>query len=228
MTMSKKMSTSRIACALVLVFAAWVAANAQTEAVKDWTIADYLKNLPKKYKTFSGDFLPPTKHSTNIDEENGYAAYFDSPQPGTSSFSQKSPIFEMALFKSETKPPILVVSNLISDSVCSKYETFFLRRVGSKWTEVKSGVLPPLDLKMFWDAPQSAARLLKIIKASSTSYQLEPPRRGTRMKLSLEICDYLEDDTPEQTAKEFTKLIESAKPVYLNWDKQKGKFKLTK
>jgi len=211
-----------------LIFITALAAQAQKRDAEDWSIADYFKNLPEKYRTFSGDFSPPSKDSTYIDEENGYAAYFEPEQPGTSSFAQKSPIFEMALFKSETKPPLVVVSNRISDSVCIEYQTFFLRRVGSKWTEVKREVLPPLDLKIFWDASQSAGRLLKIIKESSTSYQFEPPRSGTRMKVSLKICDFLEDDTLNEKTAELEKLIETAKPIRLEWDKQIGKFKLVK
>ena len=77
---------------------------------------------------------------------------------------------------------------------------------------------------MFWDAPQSAARLLKIIKESSMSYHFEPPRQGTQMKVSLEICDYLEDDTQQDKVNESSKLIESAKSIYLIWDRQNGKF----
>ena len=134
----------------------------------------------------------------------------------------------MALFKSQTKSPLVVVSNQISDSVCIMRETFFLRRVGKNWTEVKPEVLPPLALKMFWDAPQSVERLLKIIKETSISYHFKLPREGTRMKASLEICDYLEDDTPEESAKELEKLIEAEKTIFLDWDKQNGKFKFAK
>ena len=216
------MFLSKIILATALVFVTAFSAQAQKSAVEDWSIADYFENLPEKYKTFGGDFPLPSKETTVVDEPNGYGAYLN-----TSSLP-KFPVFEMALFKSQTNPLLLVVSNMKSDSVCTDYETFFLRRVGSKWTEVKRDVLPPMNLKMFWDAPQSAAKLLKIIKESSTSYHFKPPREGTRMKVSLEICDYLEDDVPEETGKELRKLIESAKPIYLEWDKQNGKFKFAK
>ena len=85
-----------------------------------------------------------------------------------------------------------------------------------------------MNLKMFRDAPQSAGRLLKIIKESAASYHFEPPRYGTRMKVSLEICDYLEDDTPQAKTGELEKLVEPAKPLYLTWDKQNGKFNFAK
>ena len=216
---------NRIILSAVLVFVTAFSAQAQKRDAEDWSIADYVENLPEKYKTFGGDFSSPSAETTVIDEPNGYAAYMDSPPGGN---FDRFPIFEMALFKSQTRPPLLVVSNLKNDHVCSDYETFFLRRVGSKWTEVKREVLPPMNLNMFWDAPQSAGRLLKIIKESSTSYHFEPPRQGTRMKVSLEICDFLEDDTPDEKAGELDKLIETAKPIYLEWDKQNGKFKFAK
>ncbi|MCY7346667.1 MAG: hypothetical protein LH614_10670 [Pyrinomonadaceae bacterium] len=214
----------RIILLAVLVFVTAFSAQAQKRDAEDWSIADYVENLPEKYKTFEGDFSLPSKETTVIDESNGYAAYLNN-LPDPDSNYQPYPMFEMALFKSKTKPPLLVVSNMKSDSACNEYETFFLRRVGSKWTQVKREVLPPMNLKMFWDAPQSAARLLKILKENAASYHFELPRRGTRMKVSLEICDYLEDDAPEAAGDELQKLIESARPIYLEWDKQSGKFK---
>lgn len=189
---------------------------------QEWGVSDYLKNLPEKFKTFEGDFSPPSKETTVIDEKNGYAGYLKS--PGGTEMS-----FEMALFRSKNAPPLLVVSNERSDMQCSSYETFFLRRAGNRWVEVRDEVLPPLDLKMFWDDPQAAVRLAKIVSTPAASaYHFEPPRRGTQMKVSLEICDHLDEDPPEATLKEFDKLRGSARPVRLAWDSQGGKFKLVK
>ena len=209
----------------IFIFVAAFSASAQKRAADEWSIADYFKNLPEKYKTFSGDFSPPSKETSVIDEQNGYAAYMNFPPGGN---FEPFPIFEMAIFKSKTKPPLVVVSNLKSDSACSEYETFFLQRVGSKWTDVKREVLPPINLKMFWDAPQSVERLLKITKESFVSYHFDLPRRGTQVKASLEICDYFEDDAPETVGEEMSKLRDSAKTIRLDWDKQNGKFKLVK
>jgi len=221
----------RIILLAVLVFITVFSAQAQKRDAEDWSIADYVENLPEKYKTFEGDFSLPSKETTVIDESNGYAAYLSN-LPDPDSNYQPFPIFEMALFKSKTKPPLLVVSNMKSDSACAEYETFFLVQIDSRWAVVKRDVLPPLDLKMFWDKPQSAARVLKIVKGESpVTYHFEPPRQGTRMKVSLEICDYValsKEDTPPATAKELFELIESAKPIYLEWDKQNGKFKFAK
>ena len=189
---------------------------------QDWSISDYLKNLPERFKTFHGDFVPPSEETTVIDEKNGYAGYLKAPG-GT----ERS--FEMALFKSKNAPPLLIVSNEHSDMHCSFYETFFLRRVGNKWVEVKDEVLPPLDPRMFWGDPQAAERLAKIISAPlSSAYHFVPPRRGTQMKVRLEICDYFDEDPPEATLKEFDKLKETARLIHLEWDSRSGKFKLVK
>jgi hypothetical protein len=189
---------------------------------QDWGVSDYLKNLPEKFITFEGDFTPPSKETTVIDEKNGYAGYLKA--PGGTGMS-----FEMALFRSKNAPPLVVVSNERSDMQCSSYETFFLRRVGNRWVEVKGEVLPPLDPGMFWDDPRAAVRLAKIVSVTPASdYHFEPPRRGTRMKVGLEICDYFDEGPPEAVLREFNKLKETARPVRLDWDPQSGKFKLVK
>lgn len=216
------MYSKKIILTAIFIIVAAFSASAQKQTADDWSIADYVKNLPEKYITTHGDFVPATAENIVVDEKNGYADYMISP-PSVTEIPPYA-AFQMGLFKSKTKPPLLVVSNYRSDEICDDYETFFLRRVGNDWMEVKSEVVPPMNLKMFWNAPQSANRLLKIIKESSISYYFEPPRQGTRMKVSLEICDYLKDDAPEAAGDELQKLSESTKPIYLDWDKQNGKF----
>ncbi len=218
------MYSKKIILTAIFIIVAAFSASAQKRMADDWSIADYIKNLPEKYITATGDFPKPTAKNITVDEKNGYAAAFTDYPVTPEQFEAAFPVFQAALFKSQTKPPLLVVFNLKSDSVCEEYETFFLRRVGNRWTEVRREVMPAMNLKMFWDAPQSAERLLKIIKENSISYHFEPPRNGTRMKVSLEICDYLEDDAAETVGDELQKLIESARPIYLDWDKQNGKF----
>ena len=131
--------------------------------------------------------MPPSNETGIIAAANGYAAYMSAPYD-TNPDNQPFPIVEMAIFKSQKKTPLLVVSNLKSDSVCSEHETFFLRRTADNWTnwaEVEREVLPVISLKMFWDNPQSAARFKKIVEQdNSTTYHFEPPRNGTRMKVS--------------------------------------------
>lgn len=219
----------RVALLLFLIFAVTTPARAQKPDAKEWGIADYVKNLPGKYITASGDFEKPSAENIVADEQNGYAVAYEFSPPRPEGDDKAPPTWEAALFKSRTKSPLLVVANRQSDSVCTDYETFFLRRVGDNWKEVRREVLPPLDLQMFWDEPRAAARFLKIVERdNSTSFHFEPPRQGTRMKVSLEICDYFLEVTPLKQVDELRKLMETTKPVYLSWDKQTGKFVLAK
>ena len=189
---------------------------------QEWSISDYLKHLPEKYKTLTGDFHPPSEQTTVIDEKNGYAGYLK--VPGRAEMS-----FEMVLFKSSNAPPLVVVTNEHSDMQCSSYETFFLRRVGREWVEVKDKVLPPIDPMMFWEDPRAVRRLAKIVAVTPPSvYHFEPLRRGTQMRVSLAICDYFDEDLPEATLKEFNQLRATARPIRLDWDSKSGKFKLMK
>lgn len=222
------MNRTIIILASIFIFAAAHSAPAQKSEAMDWSIADYVKNLPEKYITASGDFPKPSAENITVDEKNGYAAAFTDYPIEADSVDAAFPVFQAALFKSKSKLPLLVVSNYQSDHVCEKYETFFLRRIGNKWTEVEREILPAMNLKMFWDKPQSAERLLNITKESFISYHFELPRRGTQVKVSLEICDYLDDNAPEAANEEMIKLINSAKTIYLEWDKQNGKFKFAK
>ena len=206
-----------------------VFSSAQTRNAKEWSIADYVKNLPEKYITASGDFVKPSVKTIIVDEKNGWAvAHTDFP-PNPDALDAPFAVFQMALFKSQTKPPLVVVSNFKSDEVCDDYETFFLRRIGENWTEVEREVLPPLNLKMFWDKPQSAKRFTKIVERdNATSYHFELPRQGTQVKVSLEICDHFLEVAPMKSVDELRKLIESVKPIYLVWDKQNGRFNFAK
>ncbi|MCY7344889.1 MAG: hypothetical protein LH614_01615 [Pyrinomonadaceae bacterium] len=212
----------------VFIFVTAFSAQAQKSDAKDWSIADYFKNLPKKYITAEDDgYAQPSAETLVVDEKNGYAAQMESSRRLT---VEPFPVFEMALFKSQTKSPLVVVTHRTIATPCSDYEIFFLRRTGNRWTEVKQAVLPPLDLKIFWSSggTQSAGKLLKIVKQGQIVYQFEPPRVGRSMKVSMAICDFSQDGASQAKVDEFSKLIESAKPVYFEWDKQTGKFKFAK
>ena len=70
---------------------------------------------------------------------------------------------------------------------------------------------------------------MKTVKRDNpTTYHFELPRQRRRKKVSLEICDQFLEVTPIDQVDELTKIIESAKPIYLEWDKQNGKFKFEK
>jgi len=217
------MFSARIILLAVLVFATAFSATAQKSDANEWTMEDYVNNLPEKYITTHGvNFATPTAKTMFVDVGNDYASHIICPPTENWDYEPYA-VFQMGLFKSQAKPPLLVVSNYLSGD-CDTYETFFLRRVGGNWKEVKRGILPPLNFKMFWDAPQSAGRLLKIIKERSISYHFEPTRRGMQLKVSLEICDNPERNETKSDYDELRKLIKSAKSFFLDWDSKNGKF----
>ncbi len=208
-----------------LIFFVFSVSTAFAQKNSDWKISDYLENLPKEYKVFTGDFIAinPTAETTLIDDKNGYAAYFDQPFKNENAF----PIFEMAVFKKKNGEEILVVSNMISDPVCNEYKTFFLQRAGANWLDVKTKVLPKLTPQMFFDSAKTANEFLKAQKkiGNSTGLNLRfsPPRQGTAMNVKLEICDYVPDDFSGEI--DFQKFIDKSKTLALRWNKENGIFK---
>ncbi len=146
---------SKIFALIFLVFSVSTAVAQNNSA---WKISDYLENLPEEYKTFSGDFIAinPTAETTLIDNKNGYAAFYSQPIKDENAF----PIFEMAIFKKKNGEEILVVSNMISDPVCTNHKTFFLQKNGENWINVKEKVLPELPAKLFFDTEKTANEYL--------------------------------------------------------------------
>lgn len=197
----------------------------------NWQISDYLENLPDKYKTFEGDFvsLPPGPDSTIIDNLNGYAAFMDS--PGEDGYS----IFEIAMFKPKTGPPVLVVSNLQSDPVCSFYETFFLEVRGDQWIDVKSRVLPELGDSMFFESPELAEKhqqfqdKYKGQGVPDFGIHFSPPRHGTKLKVSTEVCDYVDDGVSDDAEiNEYLELLGKTRPIFLQWNADRAVFTVEK
>ncbi len=206
---------------IVLVFAS--VSFSQPES--NWKISDYLRDLPAEYKTFSGDFqTEPNGETTLIDEKNGYAAFFDRPIKNKEAF----PIFEMALFKKANGDDLLVVSNMLSDPVCTFHHTFFLKRTENGWINVEADVMPKLPARLFFDSAKTSNYYIELQKKLDNSPELDlyfaPPRNGTTMKVSLDICDFAPDNFPESV--DFEELKQRSRMVSLIWDKKTGIFKI--
>jgi hypothetical protein len=220
-------SRQRRICAVLLI--SLLSATSVFAQKEQWTIRDYLKNLPEQYKTYSGDYpkLPPAD-AIVLDEENGYAAILNV-QAGVSS-TNPYPIFEMALFKRSNGEQIIVVSNTISDSVCLSHETFFLQKRGDSWLDVRARVLPKLTAQMFFTEARLAEKFQATNKKVGNSEKLDlyfaPPRKGTRISVKLDICDYVPDEFDGKIS--FDEFTENAQSVFLDWDKKRGVFKLAK
>lgn len=212
-------------CAVTLIAFLFAATAFSQQATAEWKIDDYLKNLPEKYKTYSGDFqMTPTGETTIADTKNGYAAYL------SSTAEDAFPIFEMAIFKQANGEAVVVVSNTIADPVCTTHETFFLRRKGNVWTSVQSQILPELQTQMFFTDSKLGTKFQAVNRKAGNSNRLNlhfsPPRNGIKMKVSLDICDYVPDELAAELS--FDEFIRNAKSVVLEWDKQTGVFKRTR
>lgn len=198
--------------------------------VSEWKISDYLKNLPENYQNF-GNNLPPTNKTTIIDNKNGYAAYMDSEE------EYAHPLLEMALFKPQNGTPTLVVSNPIYDHDCVINNNYFLQVKDNRWIDVKDEVLPRLDFSMiFIDGKNDITykyyqKMQKKYgeKLSGLEYVFSPPRIGTKMEVNLYLCG-LNDDRIAQNEdlESFEMIPDSFKPIYLQWNKSKGKFEVAK
>jgi hypothetical protein len=53
-----------------------------------------------------------------------------------------------------------------------------------------------------------------------------PPRKGTRMNVKLDICDYVPDEFDGKIS--FDEFTGNAQSVFLDWDKTRGVFKSAK
>jgi len=199
---------------------------------KAWTVDDYLRALPEKFKTYSGDFeREPSRDRTIKDLKNGYIAYLDK-VPAAGGSSPAFPVFEIAVFKQASGEPLVVVSNYRYDMVCTTHDTFFLRKQGSEWVDVRAKVLPKLSAGMFFTQAdlgrkfESANKEAGNVESAAGWFYLHfsPPRHGTRMKVALDICDHVPEEKPELSFDEFEA---KQKPVWLEWEQKKGTFKVS-
>ncbi len=53
-----------------------------------------------------------------------------------------------------------------------------------------------------------------------------PPRQGTRVKVSLELCNDVPDELAEEVGRELDSFLGKKKTIWLQWDKQKGVFRV--
>ncbi len=196
-----------------------------------WQISDYLKNLPKKYKTFGGDNVAlEEQRKTIIDNKNGYAAYQN---PKLDDDTEPLTFFEIAKFNSQRRYPTIVATNYIYDQVCDEYQTFFLQKRGNMWVDVKSLVLPKIKISMFFQDSKTYSQFVKLEKKLSSKIggyymQFKPPRIGTKMEVKLVFCDYADDDVSKADYDDYQAITKKVSAIYLKWNKSSNKFEVAK
>ena len=158
-----------------------------------------------------------------IDINNGYIAtqLYDFGRP---------PPFQMAMFKDNNNAPLIVIrAETCGDHfACAELEekSSFLKYKNGKWVDVADKVLPKITLEHFFNDKKEVNTLKQL---NYHIFRFHPPRIGTTMKVTIEICDYIEcDDRVEDaiSSKEYERLLKERKTLFLKWDKELGKFQL--
>jgi hypothetical protein len=221
--------------ATLLVFQIAVSAVA---AGSEPTVEDYLRDLPKKYRTHYGDFRnEPTPETTIKDLRNGYIAFLDrAPQPNDD--SAPYPIFEIAVFKQANTEPLIVVSNTLADSYCVQHESFFLRKRGTSWQDVRAQVLPAFSPEMFFAEAGMVQKLEGLhrkakqpVPSRKSLYRylhFSLPREGTRVKVTLDLCKYAPSDPDQDLGPDYDVLEGKRKLTWLEWNRESGTFKVAR
>ena len=221
----------------VTVLVVQVAASALA-AANEPTVEDYLRDLPKKYRTHYGDFQnEPTPETTIKDLRNGYIAFLDrAPHPNDD--SAPYPIFEIAVFKQANTEPLIVVSNTLADSYCVQHESFFLRKRGTSWRDVRARVLPAFSAEMFFAEAGMVQKLEGLHRKFKQAVpprkdlykylQFSLPREGTRVKVALDLCKYAPSAPELDLGPDYDLLDKNKKSISLEWDKPSGTFKVAR
>ncbi len=211
------------------------------ESAKTWKISDYLENLPAKYKNL-GNFAGPIDKLSLIDNRNGYAAYYPNQEEREKAEDPnmtglETTVLAMALFKADKGSPTLIVTNLADEHVCMRDYSYFLEKRGDEWVDIREDVLPKIDFSLlFIDGKDDPS--YKFYEEMQTKHgenidklelKFQPPRYGTRMKVTLGFTDCywiekLEEDDNELT--QYAKISDSFKPIYLIWNSSKKQFEI--
>lgn len=176
-------------------------------------IVDYFTLLPAHYLTFGSsyhenDYFNGHKNFLSvIDRRNGYLA-------------DERRRLEAALFLRSDGQRLLLVSNrIVTGPRSTKFDTYFLTyEHGTRtWTEVSKEVLPKLPAALFFSDPET----IKLMEESTDNnieytYRFEPSRRGTDLRVSLEIN--------RRRSEEPATVGANRRPVILRWDREAGRF----
>lgn len=179
-------------------------------------IIDYFTLLPAHYLTFGSSyhdhyFFDGHKNFLSvIDRRNGYIA-------------DENRQFEAALFRRADERCLLLVSNRLDAGMRStEFDTYFLNYDHSArtWTDVSKEVLPELSAALFFSDPE----VIKLLEESTDNdieyaYRFEPPRRGTDLKVRLEI------NQSRYAAPATARALEAERrSIVLRWNREMGIF----
>jgi len=160
-----------------------------------------------------------------VDTKNGYLTWSD---PGTGGGTLT---MEAALFVTADKRKILATNRIDSDSLSVTCELRFYQYKDESMQEIKSGILPDLNVAMFLDEKLDKKSFSKHESLlDRVKIKIELPRFGTAITISPEFTSLgpaiTASDLNDEEKEKARQVIEAGLPytIDLNWDRKKGAF----
>lgn len=155
-------------------------------------VVDYYNQIPSKYfgdqkyvlrqigSTWETDSIAEYTINPVVDLKNGFVSIND---PGTGGGSI---IYEVALFLTRSRQPILGVSMRNFDGVFAETHIQFLVQDGKSWVDGTSKIIPNIHPGLFLKPDFYNQNKEKIDSLSVFKIVYKLPRYGTKVKLSLD------------------------------------------
>lgn len=135
--------------------------------------------------------------------------------------------FQSAVFKGSNSTKFVAVSTRECEAfACFNPRSYFFQWQKQGWRKADSLLMPAAYLPLFYQDTLVYPLLEKYKGYFHYNYIL--PRKGTTIKVELEVCDYIKEDHPEVTDVNYQQLIKEKRPVFLVWNRQTNSFRLMK
>ncbi|MEI2738096.1 MAG: hypothetical protein V9F01_04875 [Chitinophagaceae bacterium] len=135
--------------------------------------------------------------------------------------------FQAAVFKGSNSKRFVAVSTRECEAfACFNPRSYFFLRQKEGWVQADSVLTGGVNLQFFY-SDTSVYPLLEKYKGYF-HYNYILPRKGTTIKVELEVCDYITEDHPEVTDTQYLQLVKKKQPVLLVWSRLTNRFRLVK
>jgi hypothetical protein len=130
--------------------------------------------------------------------------------------------FQMALFKGSNNIDVIVVSNRECEAfACFTPTSYFYQYKNNVWIPADNEIFPKITPENFYKDSYNYDLLNKY---GYYSYNFILPQNGTKIKIEIDICDYLQEDHPEVTDDQYKRLVNERMIIYLNWNNKSNRF----
>lgn len=154
-----------------------------------------------------------------LDNSNGFISF--------KRRKEETDFFQAALFKGSNNKRFVAVSTRECEAfACFNPRSYFFQRQRQGWIKADSLMMADADLQLFYRDTSFYPMLEKYKGYFHYNYIL--PRKGTTIKVELEVCDYITEDHPEVTAALYQQLVKEKQPVLLVWNRKANRFRVMK